>query len=193
MSFSDKLSVEAVPVRFDKEGKPHVEISHYSEIDNAIWMDERKDDAEYVTTLRHEMGHFVDAQMKRPSVLQEFESAIQADKELLNKSSIDNLLDDVGAGNVIYSRYISDILSALTFNDSKIIDFYYSDGLPFYGHDILYWNGVQGPDNAVQKEIFANLFAIYAENNDNVVAFIGKWFPNTVCQFNSIIGKISYG
>lgn len=193
MSFSDKLSVEAVPVRFDKEGKPHVEISHYSEIDNAIWMDERKDDAEYVTTLRHEMGHFVDAQMKRPSVLQEFESAIQADKELLNKSNIDNLLDEVGVGSVIYSRYISDILSALTFNDSKIIDFYYSDGLPFYGHDILYWNGVQGPDNAVQKEIFANLFAIFAENNDNVVTFADKWFPNMVCQFNNIVRKNSYG
>jgi len=193
LSFSDKLSVGAVPMRFDKQGNPHVEISHYSEIDNTIRMDERKDDAEYVTTLRHEVGHFIDAQMKRPSVLQGFESAIRADKDSLNKFDISDLLDDVGSSNVIYSRYVSDILSALTYNDPRIVRYYFSDGMPFYGHDILYWNGARGPDKAVQKEVFANLFAIYAENDNNVVAFVDKWFPNMVCQFNNIVRKKYYG
>ena len=152
-------------------------------------MDERKDDAEYVTTLRHEIGHFVDAKMKNPSSLKGFERAIQADMYSLSISNISDMLSDVGSSNVIYSRYVSDILSALTNNDPRIVSYYYSDVMPFYGHDISYWSGAKGPYKAVQKEVFANLFAIYAENNSNVVAFVGKWFPNMVSQFNDIVGK----
>lgn len=188
-SFSDKLSVRAVPVRFDRQGNPHVEISHYSEFDNTIRMDERKDDAEYVITLRHEIGHFIDAKTKHSSGLRKFKSAIQADMDSLNKSNINDMLNDVGFSNVIYSRYVSDILSALTNNDPRIVSYYYSYGMPFYGHDVLYWSGAKGPYKAVQKEVFANLFAIYAENNSNIVAFADKWFPNMVCQFNNIAGK----
>ena len=181
--YSDDLNISPVRESINHLGVPIKETSHYSESENVIRLDERKDDFEYIQTLRHELGHFVDANLSRPSLTENFQYAIEADAEWFNMglNDIDDLLQNL-SGVSLYSRYISDILSGL-FNDNRdiiqhIAGYYNSEGASFYGHAYSYWKGVSGPDNAVQREVFADLFAIYTENNTEIISFTEKWFPN---------------
>ena len=43
---------------------------------------------------------------------------------------------------------------------------------------------------AVEREIFANLFGIYSENNYAVVDFVEKYFPNTTTRFKKSLETI---
>ena len=73
-----------------------------------------------------------------------------------------------------------DILSAVFRNDTAVRKIYENNYQAFYGHDKWYWMEREG---SVQKEIFANLFAIYTENEPQSVSFVEKNFPNTVIRF----------
>jgi len=62
------------------------------------------------------------------------------------------------------------------------------NGDAFWGHKNEYWSGMKGPNHAVEREVFANLFAIYAENIPDTVSFVEQAFPNTTTRFKSMIG-----
>ena len=60
---------------------------------------------------------------------------------------------------------------------------YYNLGVAQYGHDDSYWSEIEGPKKAVEGEVFADLFAIYAENDHATVRFVEEWFPNITQSF----------
>lgn len=158
-------------------------------------MDEGKCNEEYAETFRHELGHFVDAQLGRPSLEENFEYAIEADMYWFNSSTNDgitnkkNMLLDLSSSEVIGNRYISGILSGLFLNDTVVRKTYYEAGASYYYHKNEYWFEITGPKKAVEREVFANLFAIYAENDKMTVKFIEKWFPNMAKRFLKDISK----
>ncbi len=158
-------------------------------------MDEGKCNEEYAETFRHELGHFVDAQLGRPSLEENFEYAIEADMYWFNSSTNDgitnkkNMLLDLSSSEVIGNRYISGILSGLFLNDTVVRKTYYEAGASYYCHKNEYWFEITGPKKAVEREVFANLFAIYAENDKMTVKFIEKWFPNMAKRFLKDISK----
>ena len=157
-------------------------------------MDEKKDTEEYVMTFRHEYGHFADEQLGRPSLQEDFRMAIQADFFWYDRNTdygeknLENLLIELEGSNTFDSRYFSDILSGIFHNDRFIRDIYDKNGVAFYGHTNYYWAGISGPEQAVEREVFADLFAIYTENDEEIVAFVENNFPNTTMQFKKIVG-----
>ena len=82
-----------------------------------------------------------------------------------------------------YDRCISDILSATYKNDPLIQKRYFSEGLSYYQHDNQYWDRGRNREN----EVFANLFAIYSNNDTETVEFISKNFPNTDRVFKNLL------
>ena len=97
------------------------------------------------------------------------------------------MLTELANSSVIDNRYVSDVLSGMFLNDKYLQIVYNAAGSPFYGHHTLYWLGSDGPDRAVNIEVFADLMGIYSENDAETVAFIEKWFPNTATRFKKII------
>ena len=161
--------------------------SHYSETEKTIRMDSRIDPEEYQITFQHEMGHFIDDAKDRISLGENFYFSIEADKDQYNRGSefgmenFERLLTELSENEDIMSnRYVSDILSAVFRNDTAVRKIYENNYQAFYGHDNWYWMEREG---SVQKEIFANLFAIYTENNENSVNFVERNFPNIVSRF----------
>lgn len=192
--YAGNLQVTKCEKIIDSQGIYTIEKSHYLQDDNKIRMDERKDTEEYVITFRHEYGHFIDEQLGRPSLKEEFGMAIQADFFWYNRNTdygeknLKKMLTELEKSETIDSRYFSDILSGIFHNDRVVREVYDENGVAFYGHTNYYWGGIEGPENAVEKEVFANLFAIYAENNGEIVSFVEKSFPNIVKQFRRTLG-----
>lgn len=175
-------------------GKVVKERSCYDDRNKAIRMDEAKDHVEYMKSFMHELGHFADDVLGRISLSEDFENAMDADKYWTNNSTLqgnDNfikMISDLKEYDVMDNMYISDILSGFFFNDTKIIEAYEENGMSFYGHDNnTYWFAWDVEDKIVQRETFANLFAIYASGNISNRGFIEKWFPNTANRFKKEI------
>lgn len=153
-------------------------------------MDESKDDAEYAKTFRHEMGHYIDDMLGNTSMHEDFENAIDADKFWLDNSTtlglenFQTMIDDLTSFDIMDSMYVSDILSGVFLNDTKIIEAYENTGMSFYGHDVnTYWLAWDKDAKIVQRETFANLFAVFSSNRSSEIEFLEKWFPNTVKRF----------
>lgn len=186
--------VDEQTLDFDEETGELKEItSQYcsSSTERYIIINRKKQNDEYGIVFRHEYGHYIDDVIGRYSESKSFSKAFQMDKELFNNSTdkgnanINDLLHDLSKNITAFeSRYISDILSALTNNDTKIRKEYNRNYIEFFGHD---WG--QCKDELMQNEIFANLFAIHTENNYNIVSFTEKWFPNLTQQFQVGISK----
>lgn len=164
--------------------------SYYSETEKKIFIDSNKDSQEYLLTFRHELGHFIDDSLGRISMTENFIYSIDADKGQYERGmeyGMDNfqrLIHEMSENNEILSnRYLSDILSAVFINDTSIREVYYKSFLPFYKHDTEYWAEIEGPRGAVQKEVFADMFAIYSENNRNIIEFVERNFPNMALRF----------
>ena len=179
--------------KVDIMGRQTAECSHYSPSDKKIYMNEFKDNEEYALTFCHEFGHYIDDAFGKASLNENFEYAIEADKQWINLSSEEgietykDMLTELAKSSVIDNRYVSDILSGMFLNDKYLQIAYNTSGSPFYGHRTSYWLGVDGPDKAVNIEVFADLMGIYSENDAEVVAFTEKWFPNTTSRFKNII------
>ncbi|MCI5700029.1 MAG: hypothetical protein MR308_06540 [Lachnospiraceae bacterium] len=181
-------------------GKVIKERSCYDDETKTIRMDEAKDDIEYAKTFKHEFGHFVDDVLGRVSLSEDFENAMDADKYWTNNCTVQGnknfsiMIEDLKKFDVMDNMYISDILSGVFFNDTKIIEVYENNGMSFYGHDNnTYWFAWEAEEKIVQRETFANLFAIYTSGNMNICAFVEKWFPNTTDRFKKEIEKRVYG
>lgn len=173
------------------------ESSGFCESDNTIYMNEEMDNDLYSDVFRHEFGHYIDSKLSRISLSENFKYALQADRDWYNLST-DNgvsffnaMLEDLSESDVLYSAYISDILSAMFYNDTKIQKTYLQNGAMYSHHRTKYWLGEENnaPANAVQREVFANLFAICSENNLENICFIKKWFPNLLHRFKTEIEK----
>jgi len=86
-------------------------------------------------------------------------------------------------------RYLSDIFSAMFHKADaarqwNAVETAYSTlGVPIYGHEADYWTGRNGPENAAQLEIFADMFAIFTENAPETIRFVEKWLPNIANRF----------
>ena len=190
---SDNLNVERCRKTLNLDGEFVTEISHYTEADNTIYMDEAKDDEEYAITFRHEYGHFADAQLNRPSMDGIFTEAITADCDWyattsdFGRDNLQTMLGELESSDALDSRYLSDMLSGMFHNDPIVIETYYRNGAAFYHHTDTYWDGITGPQMAVEREIFANLFGIYSENDEAVVSFVEKYFPNITARFKKAL------
>lgn len=164
--------------------------------DKAIHMDERVDDDEYAETFKHELGHFIDDKIGCPSCDEEFTYAIQADMDRYMSAgtgigTLGNMLGELMESPALENRYLSDIFSAMfhgtdaarQWNAIKMA--YDAQGVPVYGHELAYWTEQDGPKNAVQLEAFADMFAIFAENDPETIQFVEKWLPNTTNRFRA--------
>ena len=164
--------------------------------DKVIHMDERVDDDEYAETFKHELGHFIDDKMGCPSCSEEFTCAIQADLDHFMSAStgigtLGTMLGELMNSPALEDRYLSDIFSAMVYEVdaarqwNAVKTAYDALGVPVYGHEADYWTGQAGPKNAVQLEVFADMFAILSENNLETVQFVEKWLPNTASRFRA--------
>lgn len=197
--YGDKLKICNVETKVI-EGKVIKERSCYDADNRIIRMDEKKDDTEYAKVFRHEFGHFADDILGRISLSENFENAIEADRYWTNNSThhgnknFSEMIEDLGKYDVMDSMYISDILSGMFLNDTKIIEAYENNGMSFYGHDNnTYWFEWNAEDKIMQRETFANLFAIYTSGNTRDCMFIEKWFPNTTSRFEREMEIRIYG
>lgn len=130
--------------------------------------------------------------MGNPSFDDDFSYAIEADKNWFISDScgvptFESMIEELKTSSIIDNRNLSDIFSAYLHDSpelwSKTKDTYYNLGIAVYGHDDSYWKEATGPMKAVEGEVFAELFAIYAENDVKTVKFVEKWFPNVSRQF----------
>ena len=190
----EKLTVDRCRNYVDNHGQWKIEGCHYNETEKMIRMDECLDDDSYADIFRHEMGHFTDDQIGRPSLSEEFAQAIEADSYWYDpntdsgSANLQRMLSDLQSSSAYYCHHYSDILSGVFRNNDMVRNAWEDNGDACWGHKDEYWNGSDGPAHAVEREVFANLFAIYAENDLDTVSFVEKAFPNTTTRFKSMIG-----
>lgn len=177
--YGNKVNVQDKPCR-----------SHYTPSEKQICMDPRYDDDEYAEVFKHEFGHYIDHAHGWVSQSPAFVAAYQKDCENLDITTWDGarntnkLLTELMNGeSAKYDRCISDILSATYKNDLLIQNRFFSEGLSYYQHDNQYWDRGRNREN----EVFANLFAIYSNNDTETVEFISKNFPNTDRVFKNLL------
>ena len=164
--------------------------SHYTPSEKRIYMDPRYDDDEYAEVFKHEFGHYIDHAHGWLSQSPAFVNAYRKDCENLDITTWDGaqstnkmLTELMNGESAKYDRCISDILSATYNNDPLIENRYFSEGLSYYQHDNSYWARGQNREN----EVFANLFAIYSNNDIETIYFISKHFPNTDKAFKNLL------
>lgn len=192
--------IEEQTLDFDEETGELKEItSQYcsSSTERYIIINRKKQNDEYGIIFRHEYGHYIDDVIGKYSESKAFDEAFQMDKRNFDNSkdkgiaNLEKMLQDLPENaSAFESRYISDILSALTTNgsfvDTKVKKTYQENQKAFYDHK---WWKYKESEKVCQNEIFANLFAIYTENNSDVVSFAEKWFPNLTEQFQIGMNK----
>lgn len=187
---SPKLSLEDTRLVQDKHGNYVYEPCHFDSYDGKIRMKPIYGDEQYVRVFSHELGHFIDYFKGDLSGKEEFELAISADMRKFRmyggEYEKEKMLMDLAKNDALFSPLTSDILSGCFHNDERIYSFYKKEtygGEP-YGHENEYWDEVKGPRNALQKEVFANLFSAYAGvASAEEIEFLEKYFPETTSQF----------
>ena len=126
-------------------------------------------------TIRHEVGHAIDYKYNHISCGGELITALEIDKlKILKYGDIINKK----LKSKKYEEYaeLSDIIGGLTNNKIR----------GKYKHDNEYWKR----KNALEKETFADLFAIAGGNDVKYLQVINKYLPNTLKAFDGIIGRI---
>ena len=179
--YGNKVNVQDKPCR-----------SHYTPSERQIYMDPRYDDDEYAEVFKHEFGHYIDHAHGWLSQSPAFVAAYQKDCDNLDITTWDGakntnrmLYELMNGDSAKYDRCISDILSATFNNDPLIENRYFTEGLSYYQHDNQYWARGKNREN----EVFANLFAIYSNNDTETIEFISKNFPNTDRVFKNLLSS----
>lgn len=170
------------------------EVCHYNPKTRTIAMDERKSgDGGYVMTqheysdvFKHEVGHFIDDMLGDASGKLEFLGAMREDAYQFHAPGsagdmhLRDMLDDLFSTGACYDRNVTDILSALFYNDTRVCNRFYREGVAYFQHGNDYWRATtaDGRDlNKRGKEIFANCFAIETDGYRISMNFIERWFP----------------
>lgn len=140
---------------------------------NAEWKNRNKKSQN--RTIRHEVGHAIDYKYNYISCNGEITTALEIDKQniLKHKESIKYALN---SNEYLNYAELSDILGGLTNNEVR----------GKYKHSNEYWKR----KNALEKETFANLFAIAGENDVEYLQVINKYLPNTLKAFDGLIRRI---
>ncbi len=124
-------------------------------------------------TVIHEIGHAVDYNNKWLSSSKEFINAIEVDKTIILKNA-DKYVKLI-KNNKNYAG-LSDIIGGMTGN--KVVG--------RYKHKKSYWK----QPNKLQRETFAQLFAMAGEDDFEQLEVIQKYLPNTFKAFDKLIGRI---
>lgn len=144
--------------------------------DNKVFMNEKYDDDEYAEVFPHELGHYLDEQQGWYSQRAEYIDAVNSDAlNSMEDQRRQEMLDELFAGDVCYNRHVSDILSSMGMNNADVVKRYWDEGVPYYQHSTEYLCY----KNRRQNEIYANMMACRAENNQETLDFLKKYFPHT--------------
>lgn len=124
--------------------------------------------------LLHESGHLIDYEKYKSWKNNSFKVATQIEKKVAKWDEIENLFNHEKWAD---DDYFSDICSGLTGNKIK----------GNAGHAASYWK----QKGSVEKEIFANLFAMLAMNKQESLDMVRKQFPMIYGSFiNMLEGEL---
>lgn len=178
-------------------GQREKEPCHYSPIEHHIAMHSHITDAEYADVLQHELGHFIDDVLGRPSTSDRFR---QAFSDAATRYSMDtphgrmmlnDMLDDAFSTGAAFDRNITDIISALTHNDPIVVRRFTEEGVAYYRHQNDYWDRrlQDGTDAGMrEKDSFANIFAIETGSYRISTNFAERWFPQLAEALRDSVG-----
>ncbi len=182
--------------------------SHYS-LNNVLNISASEVGADFNRVFWHEAGHAVDHQiaqkLKTPYLLASsssdiknlspFQKALARDVDKFRKLSyteIGNLTPDAAARQKLRDKIVGAVSNAdSTFYDHRAVSDIFSCATKNeirgrWGHDDAYLNrGPQFPS----AEVFANLWQVYFQNEEEAISFLGDVFPEAVTQFKKIIKK----
>ena len=162
------------------------ETCHYSPMEHHIAMHNDMTDAEYADVLQHELGHFIDDVLGRPSTGDRFRQAFSDAAARYSTDTphgrmmLNDMLDDAFSTGAAFDRNITDLISALTHNDPVVVRRFTEEGIAYYRHQNDYWNRqLQDGTNAGmrEKDSFANIFAIETGSYRISTNFAERWFP----------------
>ena len=173
------------------------ESCHYSPMEHHIAMHNDMTDAEYADVLQHELGHFIDDVLGRPSTGDRFRQAFSdaaarySTDTLHGRMMLNDMLDDAFSTGAAFDRNITDIISALTHNNPVVVRRFTEEGIAYYRHQNDYWDRqLRDGTNAGmrEKDSFANIFAIETGSYRISTNFAERWFPQLSKALRDSIG-----
>lgn len=126
-------------------------------------------------TIRHEIGHAIDYKYNYISCKGELSTALEIDKQNLLKHK-EKLKQTLKSKEYKEYAELSDIIGGLTNNQIR----------GKYYHRDSYWK----KENTLEKETFANLFAIIGKNDKEYLLIVKQYLPNTLKIFEELIRRI---
>lgn len=131
---------------------------------------------DYGEAMIHELAHRIDQYEFGSPMNQQFSNAIkEAEKRFLTNADAYNKMFDEG-GNLEYNNLISDILGCIT--DNVVVGNSY--------HDSQYI----GTLGYTELEVFANLFSVLYQGDDETVKFVKEELQEVYKTFLNILGII---
>lgn len=173
------------------------ESCHYSPMEHHIAMHNDMTDAEYADVLQHELGHFIDDVLGRPSTGDRFRQAFSDAAARYGTDTphgrmmLNDMLDDAFSTGAAFDRNITDIISALTHNNPVVVRRFTEEGIAYYRHQNDYWDRqLRDGTNAGmrEKDSFANIFAIETGSYRISTNFAERWFPQLSKALRDSIG-----
>lgn len=173
------------------------ESCHYSQDKKYIAMHDEMTDAEYADVIQHELGHFIDDILGRPSTKATFSQAFSYTASRYNADTIEgrillnDMLDDAFSTGAAYDRNVTDIISALTMNNPIVVGRFDDEGVAYYRHKDAYWKRRKADGTTAgmrEKDSFANVFAIETANYRISTNFVERWFPELPVALRQSVG-----
>lgn len=170
----------------DVYGRRVKEPCHYSPDKKYIAMNSDMTDAEYTDVIQHELGHFIDDILGRPSTDMVFRQAFSDVASRYNADTpngqmlLNDMLDDAFSTGAAFDRNVTDIISALTLNHPIVVNRFDEEDVAYYRHRDDYWNRTLADGSNAgmrEKDSYANIFAIATGNYRISTNFIERWFP----------------
>lgn len=170
----------------NKYGMRIKESCHYSPDKKYIAMHDEMTDAEYADVIQHELGHFIDDILGRPSTGTVFRQAFSNAASRYNadtpegRNLLNDMLDDAFSTGAAFDRNVTDIISALTMNHPIVVNRFNEENVAYYRHRDAYWNrrNEDGSNAGMrEKDSFANVFAIETASYRISANFVERWFP----------------